>query len=106
MRETFDLARRLEGTGVTVNAVHPGLVKSQLMREAPPPLRWITSIFSAPPDRAAEAIGSVAMDAKFDGQTGRFYHRGKEIRAAAYAHDPEAQQRLWAVSAALAGLNA
>lgn len=48
---TFDLAKRFEGSGVTVNAVHPGMVRSHLMREAPAPLRWITSLFSASPDR-------------------------------------------------------
>ena len=34
---TFELARRLEGTQITVNAVHPGRVRSNLMREAPAP---------------------------------------------------------------------
>ena len=39
---TFELARRLEGTGVTVNAVHPGRVRSSIMREAPAPFRMLT----------------------------------------------------------------
>ena len=39
---TFELARRLEGTGVSVNAVHPGRVRSSIMREAPAPFRMLT----------------------------------------------------------------
>jgi NAD(P)-dependent dehydrogenase (short-subunit alcohol dehydrogenase family) len=39
---TYSLARRLAGSGVTANAVHPGLVRSKLMRFAPAPLRWAT----------------------------------------------------------------
>src|SRR5437588_3616421 len=46
---TYELARRLEGTGVTVNAIHPGLVRSSIMREAAAPIRWFTSLISAPP---------------------------------------------------------
>ena len=60
---TFELARRLEGTGVTANAIHPGLVRTRLMRQAPAPLRWATWLVSAPPARAAAAIaplGSLA----------------------------------------------
>ena len=46
---TFELARRLEGSGVTANAVHPGLVRTKLMRDAPAPLRWATWLVSAQP---------------------------------------------------------
>src|SRR2546426_764686 len=43
---TFALARRLEGSGVTANAVHPGLTKSQLMQELPAPLRMLLHLIS------------------------------------------------------------
>jgi NAD(P)-dependent dehydrogenase (short-subunit alcohol dehydrogenase family) len=101
---TFELARRLEGTGVTVNAVHPGLVRSTLMREAPAPLRWVTSLISSSPERAARPIGDLATAPQYAGKTGRFYYRGREIEPPAYARDPAAQQRLWQESARLAGL--
>jgi NAD(P)-dependent dehydrogenase (short-subunit alcohol dehydrogenase family) len=39
---TFELARRLEDSGVIANAVHPGLVRTNLMRQALAPLRWAT----------------------------------------------------------------
>jgi NAD(P)-dependent dehydrogenase (short-subunit alcohol dehydrogenase family) len=98
---TFELARRLEGHDVVVNAIHPGLVKSNLMREAPTPMRWITNLFSASPERAASGIVSVAAAPEFAGQSGRFYRDGKEISAPAYARDRDNQRRLWEVSAEL-----
>ncbi len=102
---TFELARRLEGTGVTVNAVHPGLVKSNLMREAPALMRWLTNLMSAAPDRAVEPIVTLAYAPEYAGQTGRFYHKGQAITAAAYAYDLNIQRQLWEVSAQLTGLS-
>jgi NAD(P)-dependent dehydrogenase (short-subunit alcohol dehydrogenase family) len=102
---TFALARRLEGQGVVANAVHPGLVKSNLMRQAPVVLRWLTWMASASPERAAEAIAHLASAPEVAGRTGRFYHNGKEIQADAYAYDPEVQEHLWEVSAALTHLD-
>jgi NAD(P)-dependent dehydrogenase (short-subunit alcohol dehydrogenase family) len=108
---TFALARRLErhdleGHSVIANAVHPGLVRSTLMRQAPAVLRGLTWMMSSPPERAAAAIVQLASAPEVSGQTGRFYHNGKEIKADAYAYDPGVQQRLWDVSAALAHLDA
>jgi NAD(P)-dependent dehydrogenase (short-subunit alcohol dehydrogenase family) len=102
---TFNLARRLDGRAVTVNAVHPGLVKSNLMHEAPAPLRWVTGLISANPDRAVEPIVRLAYALEYAGQTGRFYRNGKPITAHAYAYDQDIQRRLWNVSAQLVGLS-
>jgi hypothetical protein len=72
------------------------------MREAPALMRWITTLVSPPPERVVAAIVRVASAPEFAGQSGRFYHAGKEITADAYARDPKVQSRLWAVSAQLA----
>lgn len=101
---TFELARRLAGTGVTANAVHPGLVRSALMREAPAPLRWLTTAISAPPARAVQPLIALALSSAHGGKTGRFFHGAREIEPPAFARDPAAQRRLWDESARLAGL--
>ncbi len=98
---TFELARRWAGRGVTVNAVHPGLAKSGLMREAPALMRWLIARMSAPPERAAGAITQLAAAPEYAGSSGRFYHNGQEIQADAYAYDQNVQRRLWEVSAQL-----
>jgi NAD(P)-dependent dehydrogenase (short-subunit alcohol dehydrogenase family) len=101
---TFELARRLAGTGATANAIHPGLVRTNLMRDAPLPLRWATRVVSRSPARAAEAIVPIALAPEYEGLTGRFYHAGREIDAPPYTRDPEVARRLWEVTASLTGL--
>jgi NAD(P)-dependent dehydrogenase (short-subunit alcohol dehydrogenase family) len=100
----FELARRLRGTRVTANAVHPGLVRSNLMRGAPAPLRWATWLASRSPARAATSIVSLALAPEFEGVSGRFFHRGREIEPPPYSLDPEVGVRLWEATARLAGL--
>ena len=102
---TFELARRLEGSGVTANAIHPGLVRSKLMRDAPAPLRWSTWLVSRSPARAVESIVPVALAAQYEGLTGRFYKGGREIEAPSYTRDPEVASRLWDVTASLTRLS-
>jgi NAD(P)-dependent dehydrogenase (short-subunit alcohol dehydrogenase family) len=101
----FELARRLEGTAVTVNAVHPGLVKTNLLAQAPTLMRWPIRLVSAPPERAAAAIVPLALSPEFDGQTGRFFKGRREIKAPSYTRDAEVGRRLWEVSASLTGLD-
>jgi NAD(P)-dependent dehydrogenase (short-subunit alcohol dehydrogenase family) len=101
---TFELARRLGGTEVTANAVHPGLVRTNLMRQAPAPLRWATRLVSAPPERAAAAIAPLALSPEYDGRTGLFYKAGREIDAPPYTRDVEVAGRLWEACATLSDL--
>lgn len=101
---TFELARRLEGTGVVANAVHPGLVRTSLMRQAPAPLRWATRLVSRSPHRAAAAITPLALSPEYASQTGRFFKDGTEIDAPAYTRDPEVGRHLWVACESLSKL--
>jgi NAD(P)-dependent dehydrogenase (short-subunit alcohol dehydrogenase family) len=103
---TFALARRLDGHGVTANAVHPGVIRSGLMHQAPAPVRWMTGLMATSPQRAAEPILRIATEAGFATQNGRFFHNAKELVPPAGARDEEAQERLWRDSLRLAGLEA
>jgi NAD(P)-dependent dehydrogenase (short-subunit alcohol dehydrogenase family) len=98
---TFELARRTLGTGLTANAVHPGLVRTHLMRQAPAPLRWITRPFSASPERAAAAIAPLILAPGYASRTGRFFRAGREIEPPSYTRDPEIGGHLWDVCASL-----
>lgn len=103
---TFALARRLENTGITVNAIHPGLARSGLMKEASIFMRLFTWLASRPPEKASEWIVQAATSPKFEKTTGKFLQRGKEIEPPAYALDQEAQERLWKISDELTALSA
>ena len=102
---TIELARRLEGTGVVANAVHPGGVDTGIWRGVRGWRRWpILAMrpFLASPERGAEGPLMLAVDPAYAGVTGRYFNRRKESRPAPAACDPETAARLWEISATLA----
>jgi len=101
---TFELARRVAATGITANAVHPGLVRTTLMREAPAPVRWATRLVSRTPERATAAIAPLITAPAYEGVTGRFFKGGHEIEPPSATTDPETGRRLWAACAELTGV--
>lgn len=101
---TFELARRLENTGIAVNAIHPGLTRSGLMKEAFFLMRLFTRLASPPPEKVTGAILQAAVGPELERTTGKFLHNGKEIEAPAYAQDRTAQKRLWEISESLTQL--
>ena len=88
-------------TSVTVLAIHPGLLKSNLMREAASPIRWITSLLSTAPEIAAE---TVVYYAAFADMSGRFVKGRQTIQSGPYTQDQAVQKRLWEMSLALTHL--
>jgi len=101
---TFELARRIDGSGVTANAVHPGLVRTSLMRDAPAPLRWAIRPFTRPVDVAVKSIVPLVLDPEFVSDSGLFYHKGRAIDPPLYTRDPDTAGRLWDACAALTGV--
>jgi retinol dehydrogenase 14 len=101
---TYELARRVAGTGVTANAFHPGLMKSNLLNEAAGIVRWLSHLFATSPERAAENLAYVASSPAVAGANGKFFKGRKTISSNAYSNDPNNQRRLWEVSARLAKL--
>jgi NAD(P)-dependent dehydrogenase (short-subunit alcohol dehydrogenase family) len=98
---TYELARRLEGTGVTCNALHPGLARSNLLREMPRLIRWGLTLVSAPPERAAQAVVFLAFSPDMEGVTGKFFKGSREISSDDYSRDAQVQRRLWELSETL-----
>ena len=101
---TVELARRLQNTGIVVNAIHPGLARSSLMRESSFLMRLITRLASSPPEKVTGPIVQTATAAEFETVTGKFLNNGKEIEIPAHAQDQAAQQRLWESSELLTQL--
>jgi len=98
---TYELARQLEGTGVTANAVHPGLMKTNLMREALWPMRLFSLIGAQPPEKAAAALIYLASSPDVAEVTGKFFKDKRVIESNLYSHDQSVQSRLWDISVAL-----
>lgn len=102
---TRALARRLEGTGVTVNAVHPGGVRTNL--GAPPkPIAAVVGLFLHSPEVGARTSLAAATDPAFATTNGSYFVRSQpaDQKLSKAARDDEAAERLWAASANLVGL--
>jgi retinol dehydrogenase 12 len=101
---TFELARRAKRWEVRANACHPGLVRSELMRDAWEPIRAITRLVSKPPDRAAEDLADLAISPAHEGTTGWFFKGTKRIEPPKSTLDQQIQSNLWKRTAELVEL--
>ncbi len=101
---TRELARRLEGTGVTVNAVHPGLVKTPLLDDMNGVMRTMIHLFSMPPEKGARTAVFLATSNELSGTTGKLFEKNREVAVGGQVADAAATERLWTESAKLAGL--
>ena len=105
---TYELARRLEGTGVTATALHPGMTNTAFSAEDPSrvfaPLVAIMRPFMRSPERGAETAVYLASSPDVEGVTGRYFADRKAKRSSESSYDTIAAARLWHVSADLVGL--
>ncbi|MAS34871.1 MAG: short-chain dehydrogenase [Anaerolineaceae bacterium] len=105
---TRELARRLEGTGVTANAVHPGVVATGIWSGAGGIFGRIAGAIAPlvmkTPEQGAQTSIYVASSPEAAGQTGLYFSNGHPVQPAPAAQDDEAARRLWAISAEMVGL--
>src|SRR5690242_955668 len=101
---TFELARRAKRWDVRANAFHPGLVRSELMREQPRPVRFVTRLVSRAPERAGQDLAELAPSPAYAGTTGWFFKGLKRIDAPKSTLDESQQAVLWRRSAELVEL--
>lgn len=102
---TFELARRAETRGVSAHAFHPGLVRSELMRQAALPVRLLNWVISRPPQEAAGVLASMATSSVYTGTTGLFIKLSGPAEPPESSIDRRAQLALWGESARLVGLS-
>jgi NAD(P)-dependent dehydrogenase (short-subunit alcohol dehydrogenase family) len=101
---TYELARRLEGSGVTVNAMHPGTAATDLGLQTPGWFKWVKTIlrpfFRSPITGASTAI-HLATSSDVEGVTGSYFVDCRPRSSSPLSRDRAAQQRLWTMSEAL-----
>jgi len=98
-------ARRWENSGVTVNAVHPGVIRTGL-GDRPGPLGVLLRLVKrrwAAPEEGARPVVRLATDPALDGITGRYFDVDREIPLADAARDAGLAESLWAQAARLTG---
>lgn len=93
-----ELARRLAGTGVSVNAVHPGVVGTSLSRKMPAILGKIFNVFALTPARGALTSLHVALSEEGGRESGKYFTKARLANPSRAAQDAEAAARLWAWS--------
>jgi retinol dehydrogenase-14 len=102
---TYELARRLEGTGVTANCLHPGLVRTNFGNRHSWWFRFAKTAFMAARGVSAETgaatVVHLASSAQVEGVTGQYFERLQERASSPSSHDPTTARRLWEVSEAL-----
>jgi NAD(P)-dependent dehydrogenase (short-subunit alcohol dehydrogenase family) len=101
---TLELAERLRGTGVTVNAMHPGVTKTGLLEELPGPLRILAGLFARSPEKAARTALYLATSPKVAGVSGRLFADSREVAIGGQAIEPGLKERLWAESVRATGV--
>jgi NAD(P)-dependent dehydrogenase (short-subunit alcohol dehydrogenase family) len=105
---TYELARRLTGTGVTATVLHPGVVRTAFGAEDPTPMMgalvFIARLFMKTPDQGADTVVYLASSHEVDGVTARYFVNRKPRTSHRSSYDTTAAARLWQVSADLVGL--
>jgi NAD(P)-dependent dehydrogenase (short-subunit alcohol dehydrogenase family) len=100
---TYELSRRLEGSGVTANCLHPGVISTSLYRN------YMGSSSPGGAGDAELARGAatsvyLASSPEVEGVSGRYFSNSQEHASSAESHDPETARKLWQISAEMTGI--
>jgi retinol dehydrogenase 12 len=98
---TIELAGRLKTTSITANAVHPGVVRTQMMLRAPGIFRaaaYLALPFALSPQQGAATSVHLAASPDVAGSSGKYFARAKEANVRTAFNTPENRERLWDIS--------
>jgi NAD(P)-dependent dehydrogenase (short-subunit alcohol dehydrogenase family) len=103
---TYELARRLEGTHVAANALHPGLVRTGFARNNGLAMRALMTVVQSPPLAVSARRGArtqiyLASSPEVEGVSGRYFAACRERPSSKISYDVDAQRRLWEASETL-----
>jgi retinol dehydrogenase 12 len=105
---TYELARRLEGTGVTVNALHPGMVATNFGANNGGVLgslvRQFMNLFSIGVEDGAQTSIYLASSPEVEDVTGKYFVKKKAVSSSSASYDESAAKRLWEISEEMTGV--
>ncbi len=99
---TYELARRLRGTGVAANALNPGVVATRMLADYMGTAS--TSTFGASPEEGAATSVYLASSPEVEGVTGKYFERKRARRSSRESYDEAAARRLWEISERMTAL--
>ena len=101
---SYELGRRLEGTGVTLNTIHPGVVNTNLGVDRSKPKKGIARRFFKSPEKAAETSIYLASSPEVEGVTGKYFINKQEQKSSEDSYNNEYAKILWDISMEMTGL--
>jgi NAD(P)-dependent dehydrogenase (short-subunit alcohol dehydrogenase family) len=106
---TYELARRLEGTGISANTLHPGLVATQFAANnwgwfGRVIVRKLIDLASISAEKGALTTLHLATSPEVDGVSGQYFYQSRAVKSSAVSYDEAAQRRLWQISAEITGV--
>ncbi|RKX77778.1 MAG: oxidoreductase [Spirochaetes bacterium] len=102
---TVELSRKIEGSGVTANSFHPGLVKSNLGRNLPQVIRFFANFLQLFLSEKCETGVYLAASPEVKGVSGKFFVNKKPVDIDFKGYTPEIGGKLWRLSEELTGFN-
>jgi NAD(P)-dependent dehydrogenase (short-subunit alcohol dehydrogenase family) len=105
---TYELSRRLAGTGVTANCLTPGVVATRMLADymgVPPGGPAIAHTFGATPEKGAATSIYLASSPELESVTGKYFEHRQPRASSPESHDESVARRLWEVSEQLTGLS-
>ena len=104
---TYELARRLEGTQIAANSLHPGFVRTNFGKNN----GWLSRLImpliqlaGISKEKGAETMTYLASSPEVEGVSGKYFDKKTVVSSSDVSYDKEAQKRLWDVSAEMVGL--
>lgn len=105
---TYEFARKFDGNGVTINCLHPGYVRTNMIRNFRKFVKYFfpfISLFVRSPKRGAKTSIYCASSPKVEGVSGKYFKKRKEAKSVKASYDEELAKELWDVSVELTNLN-
>jgi NAD(P)-dependent dehydrogenase (short-subunit alcohol dehydrogenase family) len=105
---TYELSRRLGGTGVTANCLNPGVVATGMLADymgVPRTGEAFASTFGAKPEEGAETSIYLASSPEVESVSGKYFERKQPVASSQESYDEATARRLWEVSERLSGLS-
>ena len=106
---TYELAHRLEGTGVTVNALHPGITATNFPSGMTGVLAWgmrLSTPLLLTPEKGAQTTLYLATSPEVEGVTGKYFVKSRETKSSSRSYDQAVGSRLWEVTEQLVARSA
>lgn len=98
---TYELARRLARTGISVNCMHPGVIATRILTDYMPMLKPLAKVVGGTPEQGADTILWLATAPELEGVSGKYFIKRREARSSAASHDLDLARRLWEESVRL-----